>query len=183
MIDSLFGSKTRVKLLHLFLNNPEKSFYVREIRRELANMVSVGIVQSDNIDNKLYYSTNIGYRYLEPLSVIFSDKRNLQGNDSSKVWAKTLSRMSNIKVIISAGKLVGDADGKIDLLLVGDISAADAGSLVKKIEKVENNELNYSVMSYEDFYYRLSVRDRFIMDIIEGKHSVLIDTENILRKE
>ena len=82
MIDSLFGSKTRVKLLHLFLNNPEKSFYVREItrlideqinsvRRELANMVSVGIVQSDNIDNKLYYSTNIGYRYLEPLSVIF----------------------------------------------------------------------------------------------------------------
>lgn len=38
-------------------------------------------------------------------------------------------------------------------------------------------------MSYEDFYYRLSVRDRFIMDIIEGKHSVLIDTENILRKE
>ena len=78
MIDSLFGSKTRVKLLHLFLNNPEKSFYVREItrlideqinsvRRELANMVSVGIVQSDNIDNKLYYSTNIGYRYLEPL--------------------------------------------------------------------------------------------------------------------
>ena len=194
MIDSLFGSKTRVKLLHLFLNNPEKSFYVREItrlideqinsvRRELANMVSVGIVQSDNIDNKLYYSTNIGYRYLEPLSVIFSDKRNLQGNDSSKVWAKTLSRMSNIKVVISAGKLVGDADGKIDLLLVGDISAADAGSLVKKIEKAENNELNYSVMSYEDFYYRLSVRDRFIMDIIEGKHSVLIDTENILRKE
>ena len=91
--------------------------------------------------------------------------------------------MSNIKVIISAGKLVGDTDGKIDLLLVGDISAADAGSLVKKIEKVENNELNYSVMSYEDFYYRLSVRDRFIMDIIEGKHSVLIDTENILRKE
>ena len=40
---------------------------------------------------------------------------------------------------------------------MGDIAAADAGSLVKKIEKVENNELNYSVMSYEDFYYRLMI--------------------------
>ena len=55
MIDSLFGSKTRVKLLNLFLNNLDQSFYVREItrlideqinsvRRELANMVSVGVV-------------------------------------------------------------------------------------------------------------------------------------------
>ncbi|MBF1032025.1 MAG: hypothetical protein HXK99_04100 [Candidatus Nanosynbacter sp.] len=82
MIDSLFGSKTRVKLLHLFLNNPEKSFYVREItrmideqinsvRRELANMVSVGIVQQDAIDNKLYYSVNEDYPYIKPLAAIF----------------------------------------------------------------------------------------------------------------
>jgi predicted transcriptional regulator len=55
MIDALFGSKTRVKLLHLFLNNPGQSFFVREItrkideqinsvRRELANMIQVGII-------------------------------------------------------------------------------------------------------------------------------------------
>lgn len=66
MIDALFGSKTRVKLLHLFLNNPNRAFYVREItrkideqinsvRRELANMLSIGIVQSDNSNNRLYY--------------------------------------------------------------------------------------------------------------------------------
>ena len=57
MIDALFGSKTRVKLLHLFLNNPGKSFYVREItriideqinsvRRELSNMLEIGIIIS-----------------------------------------------------------------------------------------------------------------------------------------
>ena len=63
MIDALFGSKTRVKLLHLFLNNPGKAFYVREItrlineqinsvRRELLNMLEVGIITSDSVDNK-----------------------------------------------------------------------------------------------------------------------------------
>ena len=103
MIDSLFGSKTRVKLLHLFLNNPEKSFYVREItrmideqinsvRRELANMVSVGIVQQDAIDNKLYYSVNEDYPYIKPLAAIFSDKNTEGGMDaaSSVSWKDSL---------------------------------------------------------------------------------------------
>ena len=69
MIDALFGSKTRVKLLHLFLNNPGKSFYVREItrlideqinsvRRELANMLNVVIITCKEADNKLYYEVN-----------------------------------------------------------------------------------------------------------------------------
>src|ERR1700756_77628 len=69
MIDALFGSKTRVKLLHLFMNNPGASFYVREItrlvdeqinsvRRELSNMLSIGIITSDTSDNKLYYEVN-----------------------------------------------------------------------------------------------------------------------------
>lgn len=67
MIDALFGSKTRVKLLHLFLNNPNRAFYVREItrkideqinsvRRELANMLGVGIIKSDSSNNRLYLS-------------------------------------------------------------------------------------------------------------------------------
>lgn len=77
MIDSLFGSKTRVKLLHLFLNNPGKAFYVREItrlvdeqinsvRRELANMLEVGIITSQNTDNRLYYEVNQRYEHYLP---------------------------------------------------------------------------------------------------------------------
>jgi len=84
MIDALFGSKTRVKLLHLFLNNPGKSFYVREItrkieeqinsvRRELSNMLEVGIITSDSADNKLYYQVNQRYEYYIPLKAIFGD--------------------------------------------------------------------------------------------------------------
>src|SRR5687768_1219863 len=84
MIDALFGSKTRVKLLHLFLNNPNRAFYVREItrkideqinsvRRELANMLSIGIIQSDSSNNRLYYEVNQSYTFYEPLKAIFGD--------------------------------------------------------------------------------------------------------------
>ena len=197
MIDSLFGSKTRVKLLHLFLNNPEKSFYVREInrmideqinsvRRELANMVSVGIVQQDAIDNKLYYSVNEDYPYIKPLAAIFSDKNTEGGMGAagSVSWKDSLGRMRGLRLAIISGKLVVGSSSAVDLLLVGDdMSAVTIKNLVKKIEKDRKIEINYAVISYDDFYYRMSVKDRFIMDIIRNKHSVLVDTENIMRKE
>lgn len=197
MIDSLFGSKTRVKLLHLFLNNPEKSFYVREItrmideqinsvRRELANMVSVGIVQQDAIDNKLYYSVNEDYPYIKPLAAIFSDKNTEDGIGaaSSVSWKDSLGRMRGLRLAIISGKLVVGSSSVVDLLLVGDdMSAVTIKNLVKKIEKDRKIEINYAVISYDDFYYRMSVKDRFIMDIVRNKHSVLVDTENIMRKE
>ena len=198
MIDSLFGSKTRVKLLHLFLNNPEKSFYVREItrmideqinsvRRELANMVSVGIVQQDAIDNKLYYSVNEDYPYIKPLAAIFSDKNTeggMGGVASSVSWKDSLGRMRGLRLAIISGKLVVGSSSAVDLLLVGDgMSAVTIKNLVKKIEKDRKIEINYAVISYDDFYYRMSVKDRFIMDIVRNKHSVLVDTENIMRKE
>lgn len=197
MIDSLFGSKTRVKLLHLFLNNPEKSFYVREItrmideqinsvRRELANMVSVGIVQQDVIDNKLYYSVNEDYPYIKPLAAIFSDKNTEggMGAASSVSWKDSLGIMRGLRLAIISGKLVVGSSSAVDLLLVGDdMSVVTIKNLVKKIEKDRKIEINYAVISYDDFYYRMSVKDRFIMDIVRNKHSVLVDTENIMRKE
>ena len=76
------------------------------------------------------------------------------------------------------------SSSSVDLLLVGDdMSAVTIKNLVKKIEKDRKIEINYAVISYDDFYYRMSVKDRFIMDIIRNKHSVLVDTENIMRKE
>jgi probable transcriptional regulator len=195
MIDSLFGSKTRVKLLHLFLNNPEKSFYVREItrlideqinsvRRELANMVAVGVVQQDAVDNKLYYSVNEDYPYVKPLAAIFSDRRDTDKPKTVSSWELSLKRMRGLKLAIAAGRLSGGSSDTVDLLLVGDgLSGVAVKNLIKRIEKGKKFEINYAVMTYDDFYYRMSVKDRFIMDIIRSRHSVLIDTEGILRKE
>src|SRR5665213_274115 len=82
MIEQLFGSKTRVKLLQLFYSNPNRSFFVREItrkideqinsvRRELSNLLSIGIITSDNTNNKLYYEVNQKFEYYDPLQQIF----------------------------------------------------------------------------------------------------------------
>ena len=86
MIEQLFGSKTRVKLLQLFYQNPNRSFYVREItrkideqinsvRRELSNLLSIGIITSDNTNNRLYYEVDQTFEHYAALSSVFGGKQ------------------------------------------------------------------------------------------------------------
>jgi hypothetical protein len=195
MIDALFGSKTRVKLLHLFLNNPGKAFYVREItrlideqinsvRRELSNMLEVGVITSDSSDNKLYYEVNQRYEYYVPFRAIFADEHieaAVSGTTDTE-WTGFIKDLHGLRLAVAAGILVKGSSSAVDLLLVGDLSPAKVKNAVKQIEKIEARELNYSVLTYDEFYYRLSVRDRFITEILNGKYAVLTDTDNILKK-
>ncbi|HEU4715595.1 MAG TPA: transcriptional regulator [Candidatus Saccharimonadales bacterium] len=195
MIDALFGSKTRVKLLHLFLNNPGKAFYVREItrlideqinsvRRELSNMLTVGIITSDSSDNKLYYEVNQRYDYYIPFRAIFADEHietASQKVKSDNEWHDLIRELPGVRIAVLAGVLVKGSGSAVDLLLVGDVPTTKLKAAVKQIEKIEGRELNYSLLSYDEFYYRLSVRDKFITEILNGKHAVLLDTDNVLK--
>lgn len=194
MIDALFGSKTRVKLLHLFLNNPGKSFYVREItrlideqinsvRRELANMLQVGIITSDTAENRLYYTINQRYDYYVPFRAIFADEKMeaVSTKLSDTTWQHLIEDLTGLRLAILAGVLVKGSASSVDILLVGSLSPTKVKNAIKQVEKFEARELNYSVLSYDDFYYRLSVRDKFITEILNGKHTVLADTDNVLK--
>lgn len=196
MIDALFGSKTRVKLLHLFLNNPGKAFYVREItrlideqinsvRRELSNMLQVGIITSDTADNKLYYEVNQRYEHYVPLRAIFGDAKVAvaDSSDGTTSWQADVEALGGLRLAVLAGVLVPGSASNVDILLVGDVRATRLNKLIKDIEKQEGRELNYSLISYDEFYYRLSVRDKFITEIINGKHRVLVDTDNVLQRQ
>ncbi|MGH7196168.1 MAG: transcriptional regulator [Candidatus Saccharimonadales bacterium] len=193
MIDALFGSKTRVKLLHLFLNNPNRAFYVREItrkideqinsvRRELANMMSVGIIKSDSSNNRLYYEVNQDYQHYESLRAIFADGSvDAEGAEAvSSDWTKRLKVLGDVRVALLSGGLVRGSQSDVDVLLAGNINKTQAKKFIKELEEEEGRQLNYTIMPYEDFYYRLSIKDRFITSVINGKFTLLQDTEHIL---
>ncbi len=197
MIDTLFGSKTRVKLLYLFLNNPGRAFYVREItrrvdeqinsvRRELANMLNVGVIKSDSVDNKLYYEVDQDYAHYKSLHQIFSDKAS-SSEISSEIstttdWPKRLKHMTGLKAVILSGSFVSGAHSKVDLLIVGNVPKVKLKKFVKDLEEDEHRSLNYATLKYDDFSYRLGVKDRFVSEIIDGKHVVVLDTNGIIGK-
>lgn len=258
-IDALFGSKTRVKLLHLFFNNIERSFFVREItrivdeqinsvRRELANMKEIGIISSSEKSNKLYYSVNKKFAYYKQFNEIFNNtateedtvvdaskeieeikepkeltkERDLSAGDTLTVVMTPLDQLENpiektgdnksnkdekekVKVqkekqlvedaplwkkllgslqadmVITAGRLVDGSNSEMDLLIVGDKTKEDL-KIITKVEKELGLELYYSFLSKVDFIYRLAAADPFLYSVLNEKHEVIVDKDNILSK-
>ena len=201
MIDKLFGSKTRVKLLHLFMSHPGQSFYVREItrlideqinsvRRELSNMLEIGVITSDTSDNKLYYQVNQRYEFYTALRAIFAGApvaaeqvgpKNADGVNEQHV--AIINEIPSLRLALFSGVLVKGSLSPVDVLLVGNVSTPKVKAAMAMIEKLEGREINYTVLPYDEFYYRLSVRDKFITEVLAGKHSVAVDKDNVLGEQ
>lgn len=189
MIEQLFGSKTRVKLLHLFYSNPNRSFYVREItrkideqinsvRRELSNLLKIGIIKSDSEGNKLYYEVNQKYGYYEALRDIFSEmksrKVSKEVSSSGDELADRFNELGSVSLVLLTGVFVR-TQAPVDIVVVGDVNRNKTRKLIEELEKEEDKELRYTVLNPEEYEYRLELNDRFLLEVMGSKKTVIID--------
>ena len=66
------------------------------------------------------------------------------------------------------------------MLIAGTVNKTQLKKFIGELEEEENKSLNYSVMDYESFYYRLSIKDRFVTTLLNTKHTIIADSENVL---
>lgn len=201
-IEKLFGSKTRAKLLELFFSNVSKSYYVREItrvieeqinsvRRELINLEGIGIVKSETYDNKVYYSANMKNPYAHAFQEIFAPRKPaVSGNSVVAVDVQRIVRRNNwednirpvqkyLKALIVTNRLPGQEG--IDMLIIGDDQTKKLTRWAEVVEKRQGRPMNYAIMSRDDFIYRKSVRDKFILEVLEMEMTEVYDPEGIVR--
>ena len=191
MLKDLFISKTRVKLLQTFLNNPGRIFYVRElvrtvgeqinaVRAELARMERSGMVTSEARANRKFYGFRKDYVFYDELSRLVAKSSGLGG-----AIIKERNKLGKIKYASLSGtyirrRPVGPTD--VDLLIVGSIVLPQLAQLVKENENVIGREVNYSVMTEEEFTFRKRRGDPFIRNILEKPKVLLIgDEEEMVR--
>lgn len=216
MIEQLFGSKTRVKLLGLFYQNPNRSFYVREItrkideqinsvRRELANLLSIGIISSDTSNNKLYYEVNQEFEHYDALSKMFGGKKRAtpkvkqaaeQGSEGANAETEELEeaklpaetdasthgivRAGNVRLLIYTGQFTRDEMVGIDILVVGDMNIPNLEHAISELEQLEKKELRYSVFTPEEYLYRKQINDRFLANLLVAKKIIHIDKDSLI---
>jgi hypothetical protein len=211
VIEQLFGSKTRVKLLQLFYSNPNRAFYVREItrkineqinsvRRELSNLLSIGIITSDPTQNRLYYEVNQDYEHYKPLAMIFGGLATAEESPTPEKTAKTgkkttaptakphadvseehplaksLRALGRVDLALLSGQFTRDETSGIDVLVVGNVNQAKADKFMADLEKTENKELRYTVLPTDNYQYRVQINDRFISNVLGAKKQVIINT-------
>lgn len=189
MLNDLFISKVRVKMLQLFMLNPMTMFHVREIvrqvdeeinavRRELQRMEKGGMVRSEWRANRRYYEFKKEYLFYPELLAMMNKITGLGGE-----IIQNRAKLGKVKfAFISGGFARGKTPGPkdVELLTVGTIVLPELSALVKSEEVKRGREINYTVMAEDEYKYRVTRRDPFILDVLERPRIMLIGEEEAL---
>ena len=188
MLEQLFGSQTRVRLLQLFLNNPGQRFFVREltriidsqinaVRREIGNLVELGVLREVEVEEEVK-GPKMKYYEVVPEFILYTELKGMIQKTQfiiEREFATDIIKAGNILYFALTGSFVGEKHIPTDIFMVGTIDKKKVNTVINKYEKQFNREINYTVLSAEEFNYRRNVADKFVYSILDGKKIVMID--------
>jgi len=186
MLDDLITSKTRKKILHIFLDNPDEMHYVRSlvrktgeeinsVRRELSILKKIGILTSEKRANRVYYLLDKTYPFYQDLIKIYAKMVGLGAE-----IIKNRVKLGKIKYAMLSGKFVNRipvGPDEVDLMIVGNVVLPEVALLVRNEEARIGREINYTVMVEEEFAFRKKRKDPFLSSIIYGPRVMLLGDE------
>lgn len=196
ILEKIFGSSARVKLMKLFFFNPEeileKSVIAQKtktspakIQKEIKNLLDINLlkkrvfIKSTQTSSGKTKKQKIQGYILNQDFKLFNNLKNLVMNNSplqDNEIVKRLNRAGKVKLIVVSGLFLKEEDSRIDLLVVGDdMKDRAVKTVIGKMESEIGKELTYSVFSTSDFKYRYGICDRLVRDIFDYPHRIVVD--------
>ncbi|HMB65393.1 MAG TPA: hypothetical protein VKO42_00835 [Patescibacteria group bacterium] len=199
MLTRLFGSRARVRLLKLFLFNPDQRFYIRQIarnldlqvnsvRRELENLKSFGLLavggkvggkeEASAGEESEKKSGQEKYYYVNKDFVLFGELRSLIAKAQvlyKKDFMDNIKKVGSPQLVVLTGLFVDNDKAPVDLLIVGKVEKKKVKTVIGKLEKELGTELNFTILSSAEFKYRRDITDVFLYNILETRNIILID--------
>ncbi len=192
MLEHLFGSKTRVRLMTLFLNKPEESFFIREltrriqtqinaVRREIDNLTKLGLIREvegpDEEGNKRpglkrkYYTVNPRFPLIAEIQALMSKSRFLM----ERRLDKDIAVLGDVSYAAFMGVFLGKT-APVDLFVVGDLDTDKLKRLVMRAEDEFGYEIKFTCLTAQEFKYRRDLADRFLLSVMGSDKFVAINT-------
>lgn len=183
ILETLFGSKAKTRILRFFLLNPDKEYSIEEIakknmlsraaaRKEINDMKKIKFVIEHSRQRIKHYASNQSFHY-------YYELKNLFAKSSSSPQCKSLTKIKNIgdvKLALVSGVFMNYPKSKVDMVLVANnVSRGKLKNVMGSLEAEIGKELSFVLMNSDEFKYRLDMLDRFLLDFIEGTHTELIN--------
>lgn len=191
VLEQLFDSPVKVKLLKLFLRNPGRYFLLPEIvtktqansrviRRQVKGLLSIGFLKKKRIKaarkkeikGGIYFTVDQNFEFYNELCNLV-----LKSSPTSKQkLLKKILKLGRIKFALIAGVLINSEVSRVDLFLVGDdIEERKLRKFLNEMEAEVGREIQYAAMDTKEFDYRFHMFDRFVRDVLEKPHEKLIN--------
>ncbi len=201
-LGKLFGSQARVKVMRLFMQNPETPFDAKEIakrcririgeaRKELNLLLGANflkkkifskIIEGKRKSRRVQFVgglLNQEFEYLDALRVLVVEASLIQ----PKYLIRKLRPSGKLKLVIMAGVFTHNPESRLDLLVVGDNLRRNViETAVRAIEAETGKELAYAVFETSEFQYRIDMYDKLVCDVLEFPHEKLIDLIGVSEK-
>ena len=183
ILDSLFGSKIKTRLLRFFLLNHEGEYSLNEIskkniipvvkmRKEINELKRIKFIQEKSKKAGKTYALNEKFCFLEEL-------RNLLAKSNSHAQLKNLEKLrqiGDVRLAMVSGTFLNYPKSKVDLILVANnVSRNKLKQAMVGLEAEVGKEISFVLMNSEEFKYRLDMLDRFILEFLEAPHEELIN--------
>ncbi len=182
MLEQLFGSRTRAKLLHLFLENVHEAFFVREIcrlinerinsvRRELVNLEKFGLLTSKLEDQKKYYLINSDFPILAELKALIDKSKVL----AERKLGEKAKKIPGVKFLALTGMFTEETEVPTDVLFIGKVSRDSMDKFITELKKVYRMDIRYTYFTMQEYNLRRNVTDKFLYSILNGKKIILVN--------
>lgn len=182
-LENLFDSKARPRILNFFFQNPEKDFGAKEIskkcnlniriaKKELEKFYKIKLLLRQKQKKQTIYNINSKFPYLLELKTLILSASPVSSKDVEEAFGK----IPRIKLLLVSGIFMQENKSSTDVLIAGDnIPRSKVLNAIKKIESSTGREIQWTLMSQEEFNYRYQISDRFIKNIFGHRHKKIID--------
>jgi len=192
MLDRLFGSKLRSKVLGWLFLHPDEHYYVRQLRglldddstnisRELARLEKMGILTCQTEGRQKYYQVNRKCSVFYELEGLIRKTSGL-----ADVLKDALGPIAKrIKVAFVYGSMAtgsGQSQSDVDLMVIGSCSFGQVVNAIGQTQDKLGREVNPSVYPVDEFRRKVAGKHHFLTTVLDEPKIFLIGDENELGK-
>lgn len=199
ILGKLFGSEHKVRIMRLFLFNPETPFTAETIadriksglfsaREELGTLRQMKLVRPKSFTIRIVrrkkgkqytvrrklsgFVLNSSFPYLQELQRLLLNKSLLKGEEIRK----RLAPAGRLKLVIISGLFIQNPESRVDILVVGDhLKRQQIQHKIRAMESEIGKELRYAAFETTEFNYRLGLYDKLVRDVLDYPHLVVLD--------
>lgn len=206
-LGKLFGGDAKVKIMRLFLFNPDSPYAIpdislrskvssKQVKKELIDLSKAGLIKRQKFTKQESFALT-GNK----INKIIRKKKRIQGwilnekfvylNQIRNLLISTIllkdeeivrrvSKSGKIKIVIVSGVFLQNWDTRADILVVGDnVKDSTLQKVIRGMEAEIGKELRYASLGTQDFQYRMSICDKLVRDIFDYPHKVILDKMGI----
>ena len=191
MLEYIITSKTRRAILKLFYQSPQDAYYLRDIvrrtgeevnavKREVDILTEAKVLESERRLNKIFFRLQKNYIFYEEFLRIFAKTSPI-----ANLIKENLPKLGKVFVLALSLKYVKKLDIRSDeiyLLGVGTIVLPELAQVISYCEQDFGREINYTVMTEDEFLFRKRNNDPFIWKFLRTPKVMLVGHEEELLK-